>query len=191
MPREDDGRVPPFMRSLGPARDDAGSPTTRYAAMKYSLTMKVLAGIALLALAGCVAAPPRTRYYDDDYYQRRAVYDCSTCGVIREVDRVYVDDNGTSGGGAVIGAIIGGVLGSTIGKGDGRTAATVGGAVAGGFAGNAIERNQNRGYGGREAWQFTVRLDNGRWARVTQWDAYDLRPGDRVMIRDNRLMRLR
>ena len=86
---------------------------------------------------------------------------------------------------------IGDMIGSTIGKGDGRTAATVGGAVAGGFAGNAIERNQNRGYGGREAWQFTVRLDNGRWARVTQWDAYDLRPGDRVMIRDNRLMRLR
>lgn len=158
--------------------------------MKNSLTMRVLAGIALLALAGCVAAPPRTRYYDDDYYQRRAVYDCSTCGVIREMDRVYVGDNSTSGGGAVIGAIIGGVLGSTIGKGDGRTAATVGGAVAGGFAGNAIERNQNRG-GGREAWQFTVRLDNGRWARVTQYDAYDLRPGDRVMIRDNRLMRLR
>jgi outer membrane lipoprotein SlyB len=166
---------------------------TRYAAMKSNLLAKVLAGIALVAMAGCVVAPPRARHYDDDYYQRRAAYDCSTCGVIREVDRVYVDDSqpGTSGGGAVIGAIIGGVLGSTIGKGDGRTAATVGGAVAGGFAGNAIERNQNRGYGGREAWQFTVKLDNGRWARVTQWDAYDLRPGDRVMIRDNRLMRLR
>lgn len=159
--------------------------------MKNSVTSNTVLVVALVALAGCVAGPPRTRYYDDDYYQRRAVYDCSTCGVIREVERVYVDEGGTSGGGAVIGAIIGGVFGSTIGKGDGRTAATVGGAVAGGFAGNAIERNQNRGYGGREAWQFTVRLDNGRWARVTQWDAYDLRPGDRVMIRDNRLMRLR
>jgi outer membrane lipoprotein SlyB len=90
----------------------------------------------------------------------------------------------------VLGAIIGGVLGSTIGKGDGRTAATVAGAVAGGFAGNAIERDSND-RGDREAWQFQVRLDDGRWATVTQWDNNDLRPGDRVMIRDNRLIRLR
>ncbi len=160
--------------------------------MNSRLKSVALSGLALVALASCVATPPRTRYYDDDYYQRRAAYDCSRCGVIEEVDRVYARERGsTSGGGAVIGAIIGGVLGSTIGKGDGRTAATVGGAVAGGFAGNAIERNQNSGYGGREAWQFTVRLDNGRWATVTQWDNDDLRPGDRVMIRDNRLMRLR
>lgn len=154
-------------------------------------TMSLLgASVLCVAMAGCVATAPRTRYYDDAYYQRRAQYDCSRCGIIREVGRVYVRDNATSGGGAVLGAIIGGVLGSTIGHGDGRTAATVGGAVAGGFAGNAIERNSNDG-GGRPAWQFTVRLDNGRWARVTQWDNDGLRPGDRVMIRDDRLMLLR
>ena len=146
--------------------------------------------LAGLLLAGCVATPPRARYHDDGYYQRRAAYDCRHCGVIREVGRVYVRENDTSGGGAVLGAIIGGVLGSTVGRGDGRTAATVAGAVAGGFAGNAIERNSN-GRGDREAWQFQVQLDNGRWATVTQWDNDDLRPGDRVMIRDNRLMRLR
>ncbi|HEY0231725.1 MAG TPA: glycine zipper 2TM domain-containing protein [Dokdonella sp.] len=128
--------------------------------------------------------------YDDDYYQRRAQYDCSRCGVIKDVGQVYVRENSTSGGGAVLGAIIGGVLGSTIGKGDGRTAATVAGAVAGGFAGNAVERNNNDG-GDRPAWQFHVRLDSGRWATVTQWDNDDLRPGDRVMIRNDRLMRLR
>ena len=148
------------------------------------------AGLLSVALVGCVATTPRTRYYDDAYYQRRAQYDCSRCGVIRDVGRVYVRDNATSGGGAVLGAIIGGVLGSTIGKGDGRTAATVAGAVAGGFAGNAIERDSND-RGDREAWQFQVRLDDGRWATVTQWDNNDLRPGDRVMIRDNRLIRLR
>lgn len=157
--------------------------------MANRLMTMALAGSTMVALAGCVATPPRARY-DDGYYQRRAQYDCSRCGVIRDMDRVYVRDNSTSGGGAVLGAIIGGVLGSTIGKGDGRTAATVGGAVAGGFAGNAIERNSNdRGDG--EAWQFHVRLDDGRWATVTQWDPEGLRPGDRVMIRDNRLMRLR
>lgn len=149
-----------------------------------------LIGAVMISMAGCVATPPRARY-DDDYYQRRARFDCAhKCGVIREVDRVYVRDNATTGGGAVLGAIIGGVLGNTLGHGRGRTATTVAGAVAGGFAGNAIERNQNDG-GGREAWQFGVALDDGRWATVTQWDSEGLRPGDRVMIRDNRLMLLR
>jgi len=157
--------------------------------MKNRFLAIALLGTAIVSAAGCVSTPPRVRY-DDDYYQRRAQYDCSRCGVIKEVGQVYVRENGTSGGGAVLGAIIGGVLGSTIGKGDGRTAATVAGAVAGGFAGNAIERNSND-RGDREAWQFQVRLDDGRWATVTQWDNNDLRPGDRVMIRDNHLLRLR
>ena len=159
--------------------------------MNKNLLSIALTTAACVAMAGCVATPPRTHYgYSDSQYQRRAQFDCSQCGVIREVGRVYVRDNATSGGGAVLGAIIGGVLGSTVGGGRGRTAATVGGAVAGGFAGNAIERNSND-HGGREAWQFTVRLDDGRWATVTQWDNGNLRPGDRVMIRDNRLMLLR
>src|SRR5690606_7584984 len=97
---------------------------------------------------------------------------------------------GTSGGGAVLGAIIGGVLGSTVGSGDGRKAATVAGAVAGGFAGNAIERESGGGYG-REAWLVTVRLDDGRWAEVTQSDHANLRRGDRVEIRNDRVVRIR
>lgn len=156
-------------------------------AMKKRLVSTSLLCLAAVAAAGCVATPPRTHYYDDGY--RNSQRYCTNCGVIEDVGRVYVRDNATSGGGAVIGAIIGGVLGSTIGKGDGRKAATVAGAVAGGFAGNAVERDSSGG--GRPAWEFSVRLDDGRWARVTQWDNNDLRPGDRVMIRDNRLVRLR
>jgi len=153
---------------------------------------RFLAGALVVAtcatFAGCAATPPQAHYgYNDGYYGSRS---CATCGVIKDIERVYVNDNSTSGGGAVLGAIIGGVLGSTIGGGRGRTAATVGGAVAGGFAGNAIERNSN-GRGGREAWQFGVQLDDGRWATVTQWDHANLRPGDRVMIRDNRLVLMR
>jgi outer membrane lipoprotein SlyB len=158
--------------------------------MKNRFVSMLLAGAAVVTVAGCVAAPPRTQYYDDAYYQRRAQYDCSSrCGVIRDVGQVYVRDNSTGGGGAVLGAIIGGVLGNTLGHGRGRTATTVAGAVAGGFAGNAIESNSNGG--GRPAWQFSVKLDNGQWATVTQWDNNDLRPGDRVMIREDHLIRLR
>jgi outer membrane lipoprotein SlyB len=158
--------------------------------MANRLVSIAVAAATVVMMAGCVATAPRARY-DDAYYQRRAAYDCSNCGVIRDVGQVYVRENSTTGGGAVLGAIIGGVLGNTLGHGRGRTATTVVGAVAGGVAGNAIESNSNGGPGDRPAWQFHVKLDDGRWATVTQWNNDDLRPGDRVMIRDNRLMRLR
>jgi outer membrane lipoprotein SlyB len=162
-----------------------------------------IAGIAMTTvLAGCVAPPPRsTAYYDhnygyshnDGYYERnRGYYDdrnCSQCGRVTDIERVYARDRSTSGGGAVIGAIVGGLLGSTVGKGDGRTAATVAGAVAGGFAGNAVERDSNgRTY---NAFRFYVALDDGRSAVVTQYDNPGFRPGDRVMIRNSHIVLLR
>jgi outer membrane lipoprotein SlyB len=145
-----------------------------------------------LLLAGCATYPPE--YYDrgDPNYHRGSHYGayhdggrvCANCGEVADVDRVYLRDR-TSGLGAVIGAIAGGVLGSTVGHGDGRTAATVAGAVAGGVAGNAIERHGDRG--GEAAWQFGVRLDDGRYATVTQFENPGFRPGDRVVIRNDRL----
>jgi outer membrane lipoprotein SlyB len=153
--------------------------------MKNRILSLAFLGTAIISAAGCVEQPPRVRY-DDGGYDRHRV--CGRCGVIDDVGRTYIRQNGTSGGGAVLGAIIGGVLGSTIGKGDGRTAATVAGAVGGGFAGNAIERNGNDG--DRDAWQFHVRMDNGQYATVVQYENDGLRPGDRVMIRDQHLVRL-
>jgi len=155
-------------------------------------------GVALSTmLAGCVAPPPRpsTAYYDNrpGYDDRNhPSYDdrnCSQCGRIQDVERVYARDHSTSGGGAVIGAIVGGLLGSTVGKGDGRTAATVAGAVAGGFAGNAVESNNNPST--YNAYRFYVALDDGRSAVVTQYDNPGFRPGDRVMIRNSHLVMLR
>jgi len=149
---------------------------------------KLAIGVALSAMmAGCVAPPPRTAYYDHrrgDNYER----ECRQCGRIQDIERVYARNRGTSGGGAVIGAIVGGLLGSTVGKGDGRTAATVAGAVAGGFAGNAVERDSNGNY---NAYRFYVDLDDGRSAVVTQYNNPGLRPGDRVAIRNDHLVLLR
>ena len=151
--------------------------------------------VAIVAMmAGCVAPPPRPAptYYDNSrsgYYDRGDRSNCSQCGRVTDIERVYAHDRSTSGGGAVIGAIVGGLLGSTVGKGDGRTAATVAGAVAGGFAGNAVEANNNgRTY---NAYRFYVQLDDGRSAVVTQYDNPGFRPGDRVMIRDGHLATLR
>jgi len=151
---------------------------------------KVALGVALSAMmAGCVAPPPRsTTYYErgrGDYYER----ECRQCGTVRDIERVYARNRGTSGGGAVIGAIVGGLLGSTVGHGDGRTAATVAGAVAGGFAGNAVERDSNdREY---NAYRIYVDLNDGRSAVVTQYDNPGLRPGDRVVIRNDHVARMR
>ena len=170
---------------------------------------KLAAGVALSALmAGCVAPPPRTAYYQNSpppnsgyntgYYDRGSSqgysqgysqHECYQCGRITDVERVYAQDHQTTGGGAVIGAIVGGLLGSTVGKGDGRTAATVAGAVAGGFAGNAVERDSNgRSY---NAYRFYVTLDDGRSAVVTQYNNPGFRPGDRVAINGNQLVMLR
>ena len=146
------------------------------------ISKTLILSASMLVLAGCVTTPHYgygDRGYERDRYDSR--YDqrvCHNCGEVTEIDRVRLRER-TSGGGAVLGAIIGGVLGNTVGSGDGRKAATVAGAVAGGFAGNAIERNSGDNYG-REAWRITVRLEDGRWAEVTQGDPGDLRRGDRV-----------
>ena len=159
----------------------------------------VLLAAAVGAAAGCAPYPDYayrdrgystvrhdTRHYERDDYDRRV---CAQCGEVSDIDRVRLR-SGTSGGGAVLGAIIGGVLGNTIGRGDGRQAATVAGAVVGGFAGNAVERDSNGGYR-REAWRITVSLDDGRWAEVVQSDPGDLRRGDRVIVRNDRVVRTR
>jgi len=139
-----------------------------------------------MALAGCVTQP----YGNNGRYQRgysqsgnyqNGPARCGNCGVVQEVQQVYIDgDNGNGGTlGAIIGAVAGGVLGSTVGKGDGRTAATVGGAVAGGVVGNQVGK---RGDQGSTAWRVVVRRDDGQYVTVTQRENPGVRNGDYVTI---------
>jgi outer membrane lipoprotein SlyB len=109
------------------------------------------------------------------------------CGYVRDIREVQLQRNSSGAAlGTVIGALVGGALGNQVGKGDGRKAATVAGAVAGGFAGHAIgERGGDGDYG----WQVVVQLNNGRYATVTQRDPPQVRIGDYVTIRDNRVYR--
>lgn len=135
-----------------------------------------------LALSGCVTSPG---YGRGGYYPQGSggYRHCRHCGVVQEVRRVYVEDDNSGGGtlGAVIGAVAGGLLGNTIGKGDGRKAATVVGAVAGGVVGNQVGQ---RSGGGRDVWRIVVRLDDGRYATVTQREDPRVRRGDYVQVRD-------
>jgi outer membrane lipoprotein SlyB len=101
--------------------------------------------------------------------------------VVQEVQQVYLENSGNGGTlGAIIGAVAGGVLGNQVGKGDGRKAATVAGAVAGGVVGNQVGK---RSGGDKVAWRIVVRLDDGRYATVTQRENPGLRQGDYVEVR--------
>lgn len=135
---------------------------------------------ATLALAGCETTP----YNNGGYARSAPAYGnsgrCSSCGVVQEVQQVYVErkSNGTLG--AIIGAVAGGVLGNQVGKGDGRKAATVAGAVAGGVVGNKVA---NRNSGSDVAWRIAVRLDGGQYTTVTQAEDPGVRKGDYVEVR--------
>jgi outer membrane lipoprotein SlyB len=152
-----------------------------------SLSMRSIVPVAVLSaglvLSGCVTSPD---YGHDGYYSQGSgsgYRRCHDCGVVQDVQLVRVENGNSNGGtlGAVIGAVAGGLLGNTIGKGDGRKAATVVGAVAGGVVGNQVGRRSD---GGRDAWRIVVRLDDGRYATVTQREDPQVRSGDYVQVRD-------
>ena len=155
--------------------------TMRARAGRFSIAFALAASAAL---AGC-ATPQYGGYQQRSGYGNR----CQNCGVVQQVDQVYVQGGGNGNGGtlgAVIGAVAGGVLGSTIGKGDGRTAATVVGAVGGGLVGNQIGKNHDGNNSGT-AWRIVVRMDNGQYATVTQREDPRLPAGAYVSIHDGRV----
>ena len=150
-------------------------------------TFSLMAAIAItLTLTGCVT----DQYGGGRGYQRSGYVErCGSCGVVQDVQQVYVQGGGGGNGGAlgaVIGAVAGGVLGSTIGKGDGRTAATVVGAVGGGVVGNQIGKN-NDGGGNSTAFRIVVRMDDGRYATVTQRRDPRVQNGQYVVIQDGQV----
>lgn len=142
-----------------------------------------------LALAGCATQPygnSNNGYYggQSSAYGNQPVR-CNTCGVVQEVQQVYLENSGNGGTlGAIIGAVAGGVLGNQVGKGDGRKAATVAGAVAGGVVGNQVGKRSGHD---DVAWRIVVRLDDGRYATVTQRENPGLRQGDYVEVRGDRV----
>ncbi len=141
--------------------------------------------VMVMTLAGC-ASPG----YNDGYGNRGGYGSssaCAMCGTVQNVQQDYVrgSDNSSTIG-TVIGAIVGGALGNQVGKGDGRKAATVGGAVAGGVVGHQVGQRKD---GDQRVWRVEVKLDDGRYATVTQDNPPDVRRGDYVEVRNNRVYR--
>jgi outer membrane lipoprotein SlyB len=146
-----------------------------------ALTSGLVALTAVL-LSACGSQP---RYDNAPDIRAR----CETCGNIERIERVALRDQQTNiGAGAVLGAVIGGLAGSQINAKDHQTAAIAAGAVAGGVIGHEIQKNNQEQ---QEGYLFDIRLDDGRWAQVTQLEKQDLRVGDRVIIRDDQVQYLR
>lgn len=148
-----------------------------------SISLKTgLAALTVLLIAACSSQPR----YDNRYDTRSR---CETCGNIERIERVRLQDERMNlGSGAVLGAIIGGVAGSQINTRDHETAAIAAGALAGGVIGHQIQKNNRNP---QKGYQFDVRLDDGRWAQVTQLEKNNLRVGDRVIILDHQVQYLR
>jgi outer membrane lipoprotein SlyB len=150
------------------------------------VTLFLAALVASLALAGCETAPYGNGGYSRPApgygYGNRGPARCADCGVVKEVQQVYVEKKSNGTLGAVIGAVAGGILGNQVGKGDGRKAATVAGAVAGGVVGNKVATANS---GTDVAWRIAVRLDSGQYVTVTQADDPGVREGDYVQVQGN------
>lgn len=163
----------------------------RYA--RKLLVSGVMVGSAAFALAGCEPYPAQTTryssgpaYYQPAYQPAPPPQSCyNSCGVVRDVRQVYINDGGNNNGavlGTVLGAVVGGALGNQVGHGRGRTAATIAGAVGGGFAGHAIGNSGNQQ---GTAYQIVVQLDNGQYATVTQREPPNVRIGDYVVVQND------
>jgi outer membrane lipoprotein SlyB len=145
---------------------------------KFVLLVALVSG---LALAGCATDPyGNTGGYSSNAGNGYGSGRCQNCGVVQDVQQVYVQSGSNGTLGTVIGALAGGVLGNQVGKGDGRKAATVVGAVAGGVIGNQVGKRSD---GDTPAWRISVRLDNGQYATVTQREDPRVRSGDYVEVR--------
>ena len=144
---------------------------------KHTLVALMVAGSALLT--GCASTAPQQTSYSTGQT------DSASYGTIDSIQLTRVNPNG-GGVGAVAGGLVGALLGNQVGSGSGRTAATVAGAVGGAVVGNEVEKNRGQG---RDAYQISVRLDNGDYRTVVQDSAADLRPGNRVRLVDGRVYR--
>lgn len=138
-----------------------------------SLIRSIISALLLVALAAC-ATPDA--YYGDGSSVPAATFQPGY-GVVESVAIVQAPVRQGIGAGAVAGGVVGAILGSQVGSGTGRAAATVAGAGGGAYVGHQIERRVRA----VDAYQLTVRMDNGTVQTIVQ-DNRSFQAGDRVQI---------
>jgi len=138
---------------------------------------------ASVLLGACSSSPSTATAYPSSQG------DYSSYGMIESIQVVQLSNESKGpGAGAIVGGIVGGILGNQVGGGTGNALATAAGVVGGAVVGNNIEKN-NRNQQVREAYQISVRLDNGVYQTVTQDNIADLRVGNRVYVKNNYVYR--
>lgn len=137
----------------------------------------VLSGVGVAAITG---------YLPGSEASKAAVAEpakpaCLDCGVV-----VAVRQSEKKGEGTGVGAIVGGVAGAVVGReiSDGRDAGTLLGAAGGAVAGHQIERHART----TKRFHVDVRMEDGSVKTVTTQARPAWKSGDRVRLRDGRLV---
>ncbi len=145
--------------------------------MKHQYLLKTVFILMIASLLNACASSNAGDVYSRD--EARKIQTIRK-GVVESVRTVKLEGTKTPIGTAA-GAVIGGVAGSTIGEGKGSAIAAVIGAVAGGLAGSAIEEVATR----QDAFEITVKLDNGSLIAIVQEATEKFAPGDSVRLIEN------
>jgi outer membrane lipoprotein SlyB len=130
----------------------------------------IVAALAALVLAAC--ATPQPTFVGN--------------GVVQSITEGTESNQTANVVGAVGGALLGGWLGSNIGGGSGQTIATGVGAVGGALAGNAVAGNVSA----ERVWRVTVRFEDGIDRIITTKQPPSFRPGDRVRVSGDSIVRI-
>jgi outer membrane lipoprotein SlyB len=145
--------------------------------MKHQYLLKTAFILVIASLLNACASSN-----SGDVYSRDEARKIQTIrkGVVESVRTVKLEGTKTPVGTAA-GAVIGGVAGSTIGDGKGSAIAAVIGAVAGGLLGSAAEEGLTR----KDAFEITVKLENGSLVAIVQEATEKFAPGDNVRLVEN------
>ena len=152
---------------------------------KLALAATMTAG---LALAGCATQP----YGNNGYYQGQSrgysnqPARCNTCGVVQEVQQVYVQGGSGNGGTWVRSSAQWRVASSAVPSARVMVARRLPW-LARWAAASSATRLASATSGDTSAWRIVVRLDDGRYATVTQRDNPGLRRGDYVEVRGDQV----
>lgn len=131
-------------------------------------------GVAVI-VAGCAHETASSSTYTYGQAQKQQ---SQATGTVQSVRQVTIQQDRTSGVGAVAGGAVGGVAGSTIGGGRGKILTTIGGGLLGAIAGDKIESQVNKTAG----LEIVVLLDTGETTVVAQAADVAIGVGQRVRV---------
>lgn len=143
---------------------------------RYSRLVAVTSILAASAIiAGCAHETASSSVYT--YGQAQKQQNQAT-GTVQSVRQVTIQQDRSSGVGAVAGGAIGGVAGNSIGGGRGKVLTTIGGGLLGAIAGDQIEHQVNKTNG----LEIVVLLDTGETKVIAQAADVAIGVGQRVRV---------